>query len=65
MIQGEGGIVAQYSKKVNVTALDVRVAMTYPDPIFKLCDLFGVAGHRRHYQNNRTGNQFGSVLSEG
>jgi hypothetical protein len=43
MVQGEGGIIAHYSKRVNVTALDVRIAMTDPDPVFKLCDLFGVA----------------------
>lgn len=43
MVQGEGGIVAHYSKKTDVTALDVRVAMTDPDPVFRLCDLFGVA----------------------
>jgi len=43
LIQGEGGIVAHYSKRVDVTALDVRAAMTDPDPIFRLCDSFGVA----------------------
>ena len=43
MVQGEGGIVAHYSKRTNVTGLDVRVAMTDPDPVFRLCDLFGVA----------------------
>lgn len=43
LVQGEGGIVAHYSKRVNVTALDVRTAMTDPVPVFRLCDLFGVA----------------------
>ncbi len=43
LIQGEGGILAHYSKRVDVTSLDVRAAMTDPDPIFRLCDLFGVA----------------------
>jgi hypothetical protein len=43
LIQGEGGFVAHYSKRVDVTALDVRAAMTDPDPIFRLCESFGVA----------------------
>jgi len=43
MVQGEGGVIAHYSKRVNVTALDVRVEMTDQDPVFRLCDLFGIA----------------------
>lgn len=42
LVQGEGGIVAHYSKRTEVTALEVRVAMTDQHPVFKLCDLFGV-----------------------
>jgi len=42
-VQGEGGVIAHYSKKVDVTALDVRIAMTDPGPVFRLCDLFGIA----------------------
>lgn len=43
LVQGEGAIVAHYSKRVDVTALDVRVTMTDPNPVFRLCDLVGVA----------------------
>ncbi len=43
LVQGEGAIIAHYSKRVDVTGLDIRVAMTDPDPVFRLCDLFGVA----------------------
>jgi hypothetical protein len=43
MVQGEGGIIPHYSNRVDVTALDVRIAMTDPDPVFRFCDLFGVA----------------------
>jgi hypothetical protein len=42
LIQGEGGIIAHYSKRVDVTALDIRTGMTDPDPIFKLCECFGI-----------------------
>ncbi len=43
LVQGEGAIVAHYSRRVDVTGLDVRVEMTDPDPVFRLCDLAGVA----------------------
>jgi len=43
LVQGESAIVAHYSKKVNTTALEIRTGMTDTDPIFKLCDYFGVA----------------------
>ena len=43
LVQGEGGIIAHYSKKQDVTALEIRTGMTDLDPIFKLCDCFGVA----------------------
>jgi len=43
LVQGEGGIIAHYSKKQDVTALEIRTGMTDSDPIFKLCDCFGVA----------------------
>jgi hypothetical protein len=43
LVQGEGAIVAHYSKRVDVTSLDIRVEMTDPDPVFRLCDLGGVA----------------------
>ncbi len=42
LVQGEGGILAHYSKRTDVTGLDVRVAMTDHDTVFRLCDLFGV-----------------------
>jgi hypothetical protein len=36
-------MVSHYSKRVDVTSLDIRVQMTDPDPVFRLCDLGGVA----------------------
>ena len=47
LVQGEGAIVAHYSKRVDVTSLDIRVEMTDPDPVFRLCDLGGVARPRK------------------
>jgi len=43
LVQGEGGIVAHYSKRTDVTGLDVRVAMTVCGPVYRLCDLLGIA----------------------
>jgi len=42
MVQGEGGILTHYSKRVDLTALEIRVAMTDEHPVFRLCDLFGI-----------------------
>ncbi|MDV3278249.1 MAG: hypothetical protein LYZ69_07270 [Nitrososphaerales archaeon] len=43
LVQGESGIVAHYSKRTDVTSLELRTGMTEEAPIFKLCDCFGVA----------------------
>jgi len=47
LMQSEGSNRTHYSKKFDITALELTVAMTDPAPVYKFCDLVGIRRPRR------------------